>query len=145
VVRVPPCRKAYAEQEYQVRIDLREEEAEINYMSYKSATRRKSKDEIRVDPPSSQRVEGRAAKPGEIKNFILKYGRKDNELVENMVQFQNYICVKEEVWRRMVAIYNGGPAIERVYPKIYYNVIVKVTVQASGRFLPRSSRKIESK
>jgi hypothetical protein len=53
--------------------------------------------------------------------------------------------VKEEVWSKMVAIYNGGPAIERIYPKIYYNVIVKVTVQSNGKFLPRSSKKIESK
>lgn len=45
----------------------------------------------------------------------------------------------------MVAIYNGGPAIERIYPKIYYNVIIKVAVQANGRFIPRSTRRIESK
>jgi hypothetical protein len=44
-----------------------------------------------------------------------------------------------------VAIYNGGPAIERLYPKIYYNTIIKVEVDGSGRFVKRSAKKIESK
>jgi hypothetical protein len=43
-----PCRKAYAEQEYQVRIDLKEAEAELNYLSTKSANRRKSKEDVRL-------------------------------------------------------------------------------------------------
>jgi hypothetical protein len=44
-----------------------------------------------------------------------------------------------------VAIYNGGPAIERIYPKIYYNVIIKVSVNERGRFVCKSTKKIESR
>jgi hypothetical protein len=41
-------RKAYAEQEYQAVIDIREEEGEPSYVSFKSASRRKSRDSIKV-------------------------------------------------------------------------------------------------
>lgn len=61
------------------------------------------------------------------------------------MEFYNFICVKEEVWSKLFAIYNGGPAIERIYPKIYYNVIIKVAVNEKGKFVHRSSKKIESR
>lgn len=48
LVCIPPRRKAYVEQEYQARIDLREAEAELNYLSSKSANRRRSREDIRL-------------------------------------------------------------------------------------------------
>lgn len=71
MVSISSCRKAYAEQEYQAKIDLREDDLELNYVSYISANRRKSRDDIRVadlpskmEPPNHRLEKGRAEKPG---------------------------------------------------------------------------------
>lgn len=51
----------------------------------------------------------------------------------------------EEVWSKLVAIYHGGPAIQRIYPQIYYNTVLHVEVDSDGKFLTKKPVKYTNK
>ena len=65
--------------------------------------------------------------------------------MENLIELNNYICVPEEVWNKLVTIYHGGPAIQRIYPQIYYNTILQVEMGQDGKFLPKKTVKDTNK
>jgi hypothetical protein len=51
-----------------------------------------------------------------------------------LVELDNYILLPEVVWNKLVAIYHGGPPIERIYPKIYRSLIVKAFLNEDCKF-----------
>ena len=52
----------------------------------------------------------------------------------------NYICLPEKIWSKLVAIYHGGPPIQRYYPKIYNSLICKATLSDDCKFYYRLKR-----
>lgn len=56
----------------------------------------------------------------------------------------NFVCLSEAVWVRLVALYRGGPPIERIYPKIYDNTILKVFLDSFGKFIPKKMERYTS-
>ena len=130
-------RTGYVEVKYRKVIEL-SEEYQKNYSSIKN-NRRNSLPKI-VDRKKSVNP------PGEIKNdILLKKSGRAVELIANQVELSNYICVPEYVWSQLIAIYQGGPPIERNYPKIYLNMIVKVQLNEENKFVPRKFKKYARK
>ena len=65
---------------------------------------------------------------------------KDYDLARNLIEFENYISIKEDVWSKLLAIYSGGPSIQRIYPKIYDNTVLKVKIDRDGLFMPGTEK-----
>ena len=127
-------RTTYVEQYYGEKIDIDSPQIQ-NYQSTKNNRKRSSviKDEsLKVNRST-------LGPPGEIKNgVLLKQGKNRNELMPNLVELDNYICLPETIWNRLVAIYHGGPPIQRTYPKIYHNFIIKASLTEDAKFYYRT-------
>ncbi len=129
-------RKKYVEHKFHKLIALKDE---TDYYSSKITKRRDSK--TRQEEVKSVAM----LPPGEIHNNLLKNKRGEGGLAANMSEFNNYVCLPEWVWSRIVAIYHGGPPIERIFPQIYSNTVIRVKLNSSAKFAPHSARKLSSK
>ena len=62
-------------------------------------------------------------------------------MAPNLIEHEHYICVKEEIWTKLVALYSGGPSLQRIYPRIYDNTVIQARVNSNGCFSPDPVKK----